>query len=158
MEKRYYNFRGDLTLNQNGDYAIVRYTYDSYGQRDSERYFVTDELPAFHTEKQCAGFRYAFDERGNQTDTWYLGLNGENIICKDLGYAQIHSDYDENDNKTYMEFRDTGGKPIVNNENGYAICRRSYENGKCVEYRYYDEQDNLTVMGDMRSFDMNTMM
>ncbi len=148
VETKYLDAAGDLVIHGDKGYAIVRYEYDKYGQCTAELYYGPDYKPIVSSENYCAGAEYEYDERGNWTDSYYLGTDGDSIIRRDLGYAHISMERDECGREVGASYYDTEGNPVTWKEGGNASAEFVYENGKCVERRYFDGQGNLKLRGD----------
>lgn len=148
IETQYRDAQDDLVLHGDTGYAIVQYEYDDFGQCIFESYYDADIQPVLSTKYCCAGFQYEYDERGNQTDCRYLGTDGYPMICSSVGYAYYHLEYDDYGNKVRSSYYDVNGNPAIWNEGGSAVIEYKYENGNCVEWRYYDSQGELTLRSD----------
>lgn len=147
-ECRAYDTNKDLILRKDTGYAIVRWDYDEFGQESSVRYLGTDEEPVIHKKYLCAGFDYECDDNGNRTFIQYIGLDGLPMIRMDLGFAQLRKSYDKEGNLTGETYLDTKGKPLLRKEWDCASFLDIYEEGNCIENRYFDEQGKLKIRGD----------
>ncbi len=148
VEKRYLDTDGNLVMHGDEGYAIVRYKYDEYGQCISEFYYDSNCKSIISGKYYCAGIEYEYDELGNKTDRRYLGLDGDSIIRRDLGYAHISLGYDECGNEIEASYYDEYENPVIWKEGGNASCEFIYENGNCVERRYFDKEGNLKLRWD----------
>ncbi len=101
METRYFDKQGRLILRSDKGFAVIKNEYDAYGQQITQTYYdASDRLqPIIHKEYQCAGFQHEYDDKGNQVYTGYLGLDGDLMVRRDLGYAQVEKIYDNVGNK-----------------------------------------------------------
>lgn len=148
VEIKYLGPDGTPVIHGEKGYAIVRYIYDEFGQCTSEFYYGPDSMPIISSQNYCAGIQYAYDESGNQTDCRYLSLDGTPIIRRDLGYSHSHSEYDEYGNKIREFYYDAEENLSTWKEAGCASCEFFYDNGKCVEWRYFDRLGNLMLRSD----------
>ncbi|MCI9296017.1 MAG: hypothetical protein HFI10_01135 [Lachnospiraceae bacterium] len=148
VETKYLDAGGNPVIHGEKGYAIVRYEYDKYGQCTAEVYYGPDYEPIVSSEYYCAGKEYEYDERGNWTDGYYLGPDGDIIICRDLGYAHVSMERDECGNEVGVSYYDAEGNPVTWKKGGNTSAEFVYENGKCVERRYFDGQGNLKLRSD----------
>lgn len=149
IEKRFYNTEEELSCCKDGGYAMVRYLYDDQGRCIQEQYYDADLQPTINRKYQSAGRKFAYDMKGNRTDTWHIGLEGELICRRDLGYAQVHSEYDNWGNQIQVSYFDVKGALTAKKGEGYAYCQSEYDsNGNCVERQYFDDRGNLVLHGD----------
>ncbi len=140
LETRYYDKAGNLTLRNNKGYAIIKNEYDEYGQRITQSYYDASELlkPVISKEYHCAGFQYKYDEMGNQVFIGYMGLDGNLMIRRDLGYAQVIMKYDYLGNKTREEYSDIEGNPAIDKEGGYSYYENHYDKwGRVKDVEYF---------------------
>ena len=56
-------------------YAIRKNQYDKYGRTIFRRYYGIEGEPVINSEDHCAGWGYWYDEKGNETDVWYVVLH-----------------------------------------------------------------------------------
>lgn len=181
----YYGTSDQLILRKDLGAAVIRYEYDDAGRETFIRYYGTDEKPVISTEYCCAGFHYNYnDMQADKSDIFYIGLNGNPMIRKDLGFAHVYYEYDDDGNISYSsywdaeekpalykdrgyasytykydketdcaeyKYFDADGHPVVRRDYGYSCCKERYENGKCIERRYYkpgetENSDDVLVL------------
>ena len=148
VERRYLDLYGDLKLRDDEGYAVIKMEYDDYGQIIAESYYGIYEQPVFNTEYHYAGRKFEYDERGNRVGTRYIGLDGAQMEQKDWGYAQIYSEYDEAGHEIKISYLNTEGEPGRWKTGGYGYCECTYEDGKAVEWRYYNTNGDLMLRWD----------
>lgn len=142
METRYYDRKGRLTLRKDEGYAVVKNTYDDYGQCTAQTYYdASGQLnPIIAKNQHCAGLRYKYDERGNKTDVKYLDLDENLMVRRDLGYARISMKYDDIGNKIEESYYDIWNNPAIDKAGGYSYYQNFYdERGKLHEVKYFIE-------------------
>ncbi len=140
-----------LTIREDEGYAVIEREFDKYGNLIQVSYRdVENELMIVQEngEMTCAGYVYKCDEKGNRTEVWYLDSAGTLMTREDLGYAQVCLEYDEQGNKIEERYYSMEHKPALDKNGGYASYDLIYENGHCVETRYYDEKKNLVLRSD----------
>ncbi len=71
----YYDTNEKLTLRKDYGYAIRKNQYDKYGRTIFRRYYGIEGEPVINSEDHCAGWGYWYDEKGNETDVWYVVLH-----------------------------------------------------------------------------------
>lgn len=145
---RYYDEAGDMILRSDTGYAMITLAYNSYGDCMEERYYGTGEEPVISTKYHCASRIWNRDAMGNTEDLYYKGLENELIVRSDLGYAHLHQEYDEQGKVVKESYFGVNEEPVNCKESGYASSQDSYENGRWVEGRYYDEDGNLVLRKD----------
>ena len=87
---------------------LVKIEYDKWGNRISERYYTMDGKPSYRTDISSCGFRYEYDDEGNNTVKYLIDGNGKTIIGKH-GYAILRKTYDDNGFVTKAECFDKDG-------------------------------------------------
>lgn len=140
-----------LTVREDEGYAVIEKEYDEYGNNIKVSYRnAEDELMIIQDdgEMTCAGYVYGYDEKGKRISIKYLDVDGTLMTRKDLGYAQKCIEYDEQGNKIEERYYSMEHKPVKYKKGGYASCDLKYENGFCVETRFYDENKNLVLRSD----------
>ncbi|MCM1233895.1 MAG: hypothetical protein NC489_27635 [Ruminococcus flavefaciens] len=140
-----------LVLRKDTGYAKVEYKYDKYGQETHCLYYGTDEEPIISTKYSCAGFLYAYDEKGNQTGISYLGLDQKDenpIIRKDLGVAHIQKEYDSSGNLEKEFYFDDNDKPVEYKQKGYVSYHNILKKGRVMETRYLDASGKPVINGE----------
>ena len=147
-ETQYYDVNGNLTPLLEYDCAVIKKEFDSSGNCILETCYGAKGQPVIIPHHHCAGFRYKYDTNGNQTDIWYLGLDGELINREDLGYAHQKQEFDELGNNIKTSFFDTNEQPAVRKKGGYVSYESIYKNNNCIETRYYDDKGNLILRSD----------
>lgn len=144
----YRDEKGTPMLRSDRGYAIVRYTYNDRGEETSAAYLGADgETLVVNRYYGCAEFQYGYDERGNQTNIWYIGSDGELVLRNEWGLAHIVQGYDDIGNlvsEDYYSDRERT-QPVAKKKVGCAGSKSVYENGKCVEKRFYDAEGNLAL-------------
>lgn len=149
VEGRYYDESDNLVQRTDLGYAVIKKKYNAFGQCISSLYYdATGEHPVISNKYDCAGFRYAYDKKGNQTDTWYIGTDGKLLVDNDYGYAHIHSDYNDTGLEIRVSYFDEEEKLASNIKVGYASREKKYKNGNCMEERYYDTDGELVIRKD----------
>lgn len=149
VEGRYYDEGDNLVQRTDLGYAVIKKKYNAFGQCIFSLYYdATGEHPVISNKYNCAGFRYAYDKKGNQTDTWYIGLDGKLLVDDDYGYAHIHSDYNETGMEIRTSYFDEEEKPAVYIKGGYASREKKYKNGNCMEERYYNTNGEPVLRKD----------
>lgn len=149
METRYYDRQGRLIARNDKGYAIIKNEYDAYGQRIAQTYYdASDRLqPVIHKEYYCAGFQYEYDDKGNQVHIGYLGLDGDLMVRRDLGYAQVEKVYDNVGNKIEEAYLDIWNNPAVDKEGGYSYYLNYYGDkeddnyGRLIKVEYYVDRN-----------------
>ncbi len=140
-----------LTLREDEGYAVIEREFDQYGNlikvfyRNAENELI---ILQEKNEMTCAGYVYEYDEKGNRIDIQYLDADNTLMTRKDLGYAQVCIEYDDQGNKIEERYYSMEHKPALYKKGGYASYDLIYENGCCVETRYYDEKKNLVLRSD----------
>lgn len=148
QEMRYYDTQGNLILRNDWGLAVVSYEYDVFGKKTLERYTDTEGNAVMSPEFHCAGLRFAYNEMGDRTDIWYLGTDEEALIRDDLRCAHTHWEYDDTGNEIYCAYFDADERRTFIRGAGYSACESTYENGKYVESRYYNCEDELLERAD----------
>ena len=144
VESRYYDAAGQLMRMAKG-YAFIQNTYDEFGQMLSSRFYDTDEeTPVISAYYHCAGFDYAYDNTGNETQVNYIGPDGNLMPGVGLGYAQVKKTYNDMGKLIREEYFDVNGAPEVYKDQGYTAYERDYTDGFWTATRYYDAQGQLT--------------
>jgi len=149
VENQYYNTNGELILRKDKGYAIDRSSYDAYGREISWRFYGTDGNPIISPQYYCAGFGYGYNEKSNQTETSYLGLDGGLMNRGDCGVAKVYKEYDQFGNLIEESYYNVDNDPAVWIGYGYASYRNKYESGKWVESQYFDLDKKLILRKDV---------
>ena len=147
----YHDDNKKLTIREDENYAVIEREYDRYGNLIKVTYYDENNQSMIIQENgkmTCAGYVYEYDEKGNRTDIRYLDTDGMPMTREDLGYAQVCIEYDEQGNKIEERYYSLEHKPALYKKGGYASYDYVYENGRCVETRYYDEKKNLVLRSD----------
>ena len=147
----YLGTEGTPVLRSDEGYSVVRYDYDAYGQTVSTLYYGIDmESLIFNQNYGCAGVQYKYDVYGNQTDVCYLGTDNQPILRKDQGFAHIAYQPDDFGNTVHQAYYADLEKnePTTKKDKGYAYSLSDYQDGRCVETRFYNAQDELTLRLD----------
>lgn len=147
-ETSYFDTAGNLTLLQNFGYAIARSRYDEYGREISWMFYDENDVPTTSPYYQCAGFEYNYDKKNNQTDIRYIGLDGNLVNCRNSGVARASQTRDAQGKLTGETYSDREDSPTVRREGGYASYVDIYEDGKCIESRYFDFDGHLIQRKD----------
>ena len=94
------------------------------------------------------GWRYEYDENGNQCAVYYLDEHGKLTTGK-AGYASTHDYNDALGNSLRTEYRDEKGN-LVRSAFNTAIIERTYDPvfGQWIATRYYDENGNPCYCSD----------
>lgn len=151
FQMEYLGTEGTPVLRSDDGYSVVRYDYDAYGQTVSTLYYGIDmESLIFNQNYGCAGFQYKYDVYGNQTDVCYLGTDNQPILRKDQGFAHIAYQPDDFGNTVHQAYYADLKKnePTTKKDKGYAYSLSDYQDGRCVETRFYNAQDELTLRLD----------
>ena len=147
----YHDDNKKLTIREDENYAVIEREYDRYGNLIKVTYYDENNQSMIIQENgkmTCAGYVYEYDEKGNRTDIRYLDTDGMPMTREDLGYAKVCIEYDEQGNKIEERYYSLEHKPALYKKGGYASYDYVYENGRCVETRYYDEKKNLVLRSD----------
>lgn len=149
MESRYYDKKGRLMLCGDGGYAVIKNQYDAYGQRTAQNYYDASDKPKpiISKEYHCAGFQFEYDELGNKRYAGYLDLDGNLMVRRDLGFAQVEMEYDPIGNKVQEAYYDIWGAPAMDKEGGYSYYKNVYDDkGRLekVEYRVQEKTGKKT--------------
>ena len=150
-ETRYYDQEGNLTFRQDSGYAIIKKEFDEFSRCVSELYFGVKDEPVISTKYRCAGMEYDYDEMGNESVISYLGLDGNITARNDRGVAEVRTEYDFAGNvirQCYLNIEDGETEAVIRRDIGYASFESIYENGNCVETRYFDIDGELTLCTD----------
>ena len=138
--KSYYGLAGESILRKDAGYARATYQYDGNGRLLYVRFYDLNGQPVISAIDHCAGYDYDYDKdkTENETTIKYIGLNGEPMIRRDLGYAQVQYQYDENGNVKAGFYCDVNGELIICKEGGYAYFTNDYDTeGNWKETCYY---------------------
>lgn len=148
VESRYFDTSGDLIPREDYGYAITKSNYDEYGREISWLFYDENEKPVISTKYHCAGFEYVYDEKSNNVEIRYIGLDGELMKRCDYGFARVCKTYDSFGNLTGETYYDEYGYSAVWKKYGYASYQNTYENGKWIESRYFDLDGDLILRKD----------
>ena len=124
-EVRCYDREGGLTPWKEKGHAVRAYEYDDCGRILRSLYYDQNLKPVIRAKYHCAGMECEYDERG--------------LAHIAQGYDDIGSLVSED----YYIGRERT-QPTAKKEVGCAGFKSVYENGKCVEKRFYDAKGNLT--------------
>ncbi len=146
----YYGPNGKLLARNDTGYAVIRYTYDGQGRRETIRYYGENQEPVIHNEYACAGFKYEYDGAGNEWKMFFLGPDGENMLRGDgYGFAYTEKNYNDEGVLTGERFFGLNDEPMLWKERGYASFKFELnEDGSKKEAHFYDEHDNPTRRND----------
>lgn len=139
---RCYGKNRELKVRKDRGYACVKNIYNKYGQWVAVSYYGADgKTPILSSKYHCAGFRYEYDEMGEQASVKYVGLDGGIMIREDMGYAQenIIREYDSKTNESIEKRYLLGcdGEPSAKLEGGYTSYENVYVCGRFVETKFY---------------------
>ncbi len=117
--------------------AKVTFTYDDQGNKVTERYEGTDGHPM--SIGGNAGWDFAYDERGNITVGYPVGLNGKMLASG----TKLVSKYDDHDNQTELAYFDASGKPKLNDAGIHKIIRKYDAGNNLVREENYGPDGKL---------------
>ena len=87
-----------------------------------------------------------YDERGNNTLTYYLDVNNKPCLCDD-GYAKITMKYDERGNEVEEAYFGVDGKPCLNKNSACSKVVWEYdEQGNTTDTIFYDIHGNKVIV------------
>jgi hypothetical protein len=156
IERRYYNEKGNLFVNQTEGYAIQKIEYDNKGNRTKISFFNASEKPLRIIKK--GSYAYAtqinefddlrhttritfFDERGNPAK------EGEKV--EDGAPSELLYGYNKWGHINYMAHADGSGTIVNSSASGYAITRTERDiRGNVLSDSYYDKDDKPCVDKD----------
>ena len=69
-------------------YAMIKFNYDSWGNRVGESYFDVDGNPCLATENNAASIQLVLDDNSNVIEEDFYGIDG--ALCKDKGGAAVY--------------------------------------------------------------------
>ncbi len=155
-------------------FSIHRYEYDDMGNLTRESYLDTDEN-LFMLNQGFSVCERKYNDSGSVTDICYYDSEG-NPVTLGIGYFHLHEDLNEYRNTVNAEFRDVrddlicsyqgdrnsyqqltkqayysaDGNLFEHPDYGIAMITKNYnEKGQQTEERYFDAEENLTLLLDM---------
>ncbi len=142
VEICYYDKTSQLVSATSEKVAIVRYEYDSRGNRVKCSYFGVDSKPCEGRE-HWASSTYEHDVFGNITRQCFFDVNGKPTDPAKMVPVGI-CEYDKHGNMTMIGAQDGNGNYIKNNE-GWAIQRMGYDNRSQLLWRAYYGPDEKPI-------------
>ena len=127
-------------VNNEENYASIRYTYDEAGRIETETYYDINGLETTLREQYDASqLRYEYDRQGNIVRVLYLS----DLARPDDLASECVTQYDDRGNLTELLWLNDSGEP-VRNVNGYTRIQTFYDElGFVTERRFYsDSGDN----------------
>ncbi|PYI87523.1 MAG: hypothetical protein DME26_05880 [Verrucomicrobia bacterium] len=135
-----------------GGYARVVMKWDGRGNRIEWACFDREDRPAIDKSVGSHMSRAAYDERGNLTNTIYLGMNGLPTLTTS-GYAGVVMKWDERGNRIEWACFDREGSPAIDKSVGNHMIRTAYDergNPTNTVYLGTNGQPTLTTSGYAR--------
>lgn len=156
IETRYYDIDGELIQNKDEGYAVKKNEYNQYSLCTAYYYYDKKNQPVINTKYKCGGIKYAYDEKGNPEDYWYLAPKSQEasenkiMLRRDLGYAHIHFEYDNMGNLKKESYFDLDNQPVVCKNGGYASLIYHYSKGsrKWDKVSYFDTENQPVLRSD----------
>jgi tRNA A-37 threonylcarbamoyl transferase component Bud32/CTP:molybdopterin cytidylyltransferase MocA len=111
VEGRFFGADGKPTANKAG-IAAYRTRYDEAGRVTAERYLGPDEKPAIQRELGYARSSRTYDERGNEVEAEFYGVDGMPVTGAD-GYARCVRKFDRKGAFVSQTFTDAEGKEVT---------------------------------------------
>lgn len=132
--------------------AGFHYNYDNMQTNESDIIYIgLDGNSMIRKDLGYAHVHYEYDYDGNISRESYFDTQEKPILCKNGGYASYTYDYNKETNRAKYKFCDADGNPVIRSDHGYSCCEEHYENGKCMERRYYkpgetENSDDVLVL------------
>lgn len=132
--------------------AGFHYNYKNMQTNESDIIYIgLDGNSMIRKDLGYAHVHYDYDDDGNISCESYFDTQEKPILCKNGGYASYTYKYDKETNRAKYRFCDADGNPIIRSDHGYSCCEEHYENGKCIERRYYkpgetENSDDVLVL------------
>lgn len=108
-ERRFYNSAGVLA--EHTQAPIVRYQHDQFNREIGRSFFTRDGVPMLAPLSGRSTVRFAYNRRGQPIEEISLGLRGEPVNRRDVGWHRLISEYDAT-GKTLLRCYTASGKPI----------------------------------------------
>lgn len=123
-EVRYCDVDGNLTGGK-VNVAIKRQSFDDFGNVVEYRFYDAEDNPVCHADGNH-GEKAWYDDRGNETNSVYVAVDGRTPIANKNGIVRTESFYDDLGRHTRLRYLDADGKPKIVSF-GYAEWRKEYD-------------------------------
>lgn len=123
-EVRYCDVDGNLTGGKD-NVAIKRQRFDDFGNVVEYRFYDAEDKPVCHTDGNHGKLAW-YDDRGNETNSVYVAVDGKTPIADKDGVVRTESFYDDLGRHTRHRYLDAGGRPKIVGF-GYAEWRKEYD-------------------------------
>jgi len=145
-EVRCFDQHNELTLMSNSQAALLKVTYDEFGNSNSLSFYGVDGKPTLNNE----GFAKAViknDSRGNKVEVKFFGVDGALIPGKDGADINKYK-YDGRGNLIEQSLWGKDEKSLY--ISGYTKLKIKYDHlGREVEQGYFDEFDKPVIAEDL---------
>jgi len=144
----YYDIK-DRLVNTHKNYAKITRDYNNMSKLTREAYFNKYDQPVLIGDWGFASKQNIYNQRGDNTETRYFGINSERVIIS-ANYFRVAREFDIFGNITKISYFDTYDQPTNSIEN-FAILTKSYNSlGQLETQRIFDanqkpinDQDDL---------------
>lgn len=137
--ERVYFLDKELQLYKHPDYgyAIIKYDYDSWGNRIGESYLDVDGNPCLAKGNNLAGIQWVLDENGNVIEEASYGLDG--ALCTDEYGCSVYIFERDDKGRVIKQYSlDERRKPCAD-INGVSYCTTKYDlNSNPIEIALFD--------------------
>lgn len=147
IRQHLYDSEEKLVLKKKEGYAEQKRSYRN-GKLEEISYYDTRANKTLREDGGYAAVRYTYGTKGEISEYCYYGTDGNLILRRDTGYAVSKIGYDSYGNIEKTEYLDTNQSPVLLKEKGYASFEDSFQDGKWIEGRYYDEKGDLIQRRD----------
>lgn len=138
-EKRYYDEKGKLCLNNNW-YAISRFEYDNNGNQIKVSFFDTDTIPCYCKDGLYSSLEFEYDGKGNTIKETYYDTNRKKTLMSKGLYAIACYKYDNSRNIIEYAYFDDNDNPCFYYKEYHKVCVQFDKRGNVKQYSYYNPQ------------------
>ena len=124
--------------------AIMRWSYDDYGNVTSESYFDAHSAPMY--VGGLCGYRFEYDKRGLMTARYCLDGSGSLVRCADNWAAISRYEYDRSGNMVKESYFDTDSMPCYNKNGIYSMAVAEYDSDNNLVKTSYFSADGRPML------------
>lgn len=125
---------GNLIINPNSGWSVLRTEYDLKGNVLSESYFNEKDAPMLCREKYHKKTN-RYTSFGEVEETAYWGVDGSPLLCSDNYHKEVY-EYNSDQKIVRISYFDTKGK-AVNCSSGYQSVKIEWDGNTATSRKYF---------------------
>ena len=150
IETSYHDRDGNLVENESG-YAVQCFSYDNDNRIRKESYLNAKSKPCAG-KGGFAGIEKEYDKQsGKLKKVRYLDVDGNRIVNRDVGYAEVHYNFSYADGQRIVKesYWDHEDQSVALPRLGYTAIERQYNDGGFLKREtYFDKDDSIFCRED----------